>query len=154
MNEVPLHCSVRCYLGCSYLGCSLFRVFSYLGCSYLYFAHKLFYITMLPGGGPFGRRRLGARHLVADSFFFDLWRKNNKAGNSLNAVECEPVPTRVLNLNASEATNKPKQRSLRKTNLKHKTWRPIVQVPKCPAPKRRRPNVPDPCLPPYKIYIQ
>ena len=36
----------------------------------------------------------------------------------LNVVEREPVPTRVLNPNASEASYKPKQRSYRKTNLK------------------------------------
>ena len=35
----------------------------------------------------------------------------------LNAVEREPVPTRVLNPNASEASCKPKQRSYRKTKL-------------------------------------
>ena len=36
----------------------------------------------------------------------------------LNAVEREPVETRVLNPNASEASYKPKQRSYRKTKLK------------------------------------
>ena len=35
----------------------------------------------------------------------------------LNAVECEPVPTRVFNPNASEGSYKPKQRSYRKTKL-------------------------------------
>ena len=35
----------------------------------------------------------------------------------LNAVEREPVPTRVLNPNASEASYKPKQRRYRKTKL-------------------------------------
>ena len=40
-------------------------------------------------------------------------KKNNQAGNSLNAVKREPVPTRVLNPNASEASYKPKQRSYR-----------------------------------------
>merc|ERR1719154_760440 len=44
--------------------------------------------------------------------------KNNESGNSLNAVEREPVPTRVLNPNVSEASYKPKQRSYRKTKLK------------------------------------
>ena len=38
-------------------------------------------------------------------------RKNNEAGNSLNAVEREPVPTSVFYPNASEASYKPKQRS-------------------------------------------
>ena len=60
--------------------------------------------------------------------------KNNEAGNSLNAVEHEPVPTRVLNPNASEASYKLKQRSYRKTNLKKKVL----------TPKRWRRNVPDP----------
>ena len=36
----------------------------------------------------------------------------------MNAVEREPVETRVLNPNASEASYKPKQRSYRKTKLK------------------------------------
>ena len=35
---------------------------------------------------------------------------------SLNFVEREPVETRVLNLNASEASYKPKQRSYKKKN--------------------------------------
>ena len=38
--------------------------------------------------------------------------------NHFNAVEREPIPTRVLNPNASEASYKPKQRSYRKTKLK------------------------------------
>ena len=38
----------------------------------------------------------------------------------LNAVEHEPVPTRVLNPNASESSYKPKQHSYRKTKLKKK----------------------------------
>ena len=36
----------------------------------------------------------------------------------MNAVEREPVPTRVINPNASKASYKPKQRSYRKTKLK------------------------------------
>ena len=44
--------------------------------------------------------------------------RNNEASNSLNAVERESVPTRVLNPNASEASYKLKQRSYRKTKLK------------------------------------
>ena len=40
-------------------------------------------------------------------------RKNNEAGNSLNVVEREPVPPRVLNPNASGVSYKPKQRSYR-----------------------------------------
>ena len=47
--------------------------------------------------------------------FFELWRKNNGGGNSLNAIERELVPTRVLNPNANEVSYKPKQRSYRKT---------------------------------------
>ena len=67
----------------------------------------------------------------------------------MNAVEREPVQTRVFNPNASEASYKPKERSYRKTKLKKKFWRQIVlapkcPVPKCPAPKRRRRNVPYP----------
>ena len=44
-------------------------------------------------------------------------QKNTEASNSLNAVECEPVPTRVLNHNVSGASYKPKQRYYRKTKL-------------------------------------
>ena len=44
-------------------------------------------------------------------------KKNNEAGNSLNAVEREPVESLVLNPTASEATYKPKQRSYRKMKL-------------------------------------
>ena len=38
----------------------------------------------------------------------------------MNAVEREPVETRVLNPTASEASNKPEQRSYRKPNIKKK----------------------------------
>ena len=62
----------------------------------------------------------------------------------MNAVECKPVETRVLNPTGSEASYKPKQRSYRTLNLKKKFWRRIVPAPKCaapecPAPKRTRP---------------
>ena len=50
-------------------------------------------------------------------FTFRVMQKYTVAGNSLNVVEREPVPTRVLNPNASEAIYKPKQRSYRKTKL-------------------------------------
>ena len=50
--------------------------------------------------------------------FFDLWRKkNNEACNSLNAVQPEPVPTRVLNPNASEANYKPEQLSYSRSHF-------------------------------------
>ena len=39
---------------------------------------------------------------IISSIQTNLWRKNSEAGNSLNAVEHEPVPTRVLNPTASE----------------------------------------------------
>ena len=42
----------------------------------------------------------------------------------MNAVEREPVETRVLNPTASEASYKSKQRSYRKTNLKNKILTP------------------------------
>ena len=42
------------------------------------------------------------------------------ADNYLNAVEREPVPTRVFNPNASEASYKPKQRGYRKTKQRKK----------------------------------
>ena len=50
--------------------------------------------------------------------------RNNEAGNYLNVVEHEPVPSRVLNPNASEASYKPKQRSYRRTNLKKNVLTP------------------------------
>ena len=53
----------------------------------------------------------------SDFYFSSYAEKNSKTGNSLNAVEREPIPTRVLNLNASETSYKPKQRSNRKTKL-------------------------------------
>ena len=72
------------------------------------------------GGAPFRRRRLGAADSALDKsapdisapfpnifLFFELWRKNNDAGNFMNAVEREPVETRVLNPTASEASYKP-----------------------------------------------
>ena len=65
--------------------------------------------------GPGAHPRLGVR---GPAHFYIIWRKNNEAGNSLNAVECETVPTRILNPNAIEASYKLKQRSYRKTKLK------------------------------------
>ena len=44
--------------------------------------------------------------------------KNPPENIPLNDVEREPVETRVLNPNASEASYKPKQRSYRKPKLK------------------------------------
>ena len=46
--------------------------------------------------------------------FFWMIQVIFQAGNSLNAVEHEPISTRVLNPNSSEANYKPKQRSYRK----------------------------------------
>jgi len=54
----------------------------------------------------------------SDFYFSSYGEKNNEADNSLNAVEREPVETRVLNPNASEASYKTKQRSYKKTKLK------------------------------------
>jgi len=72
----------------------------------------------------------------------------------LNAVEREPVETRVLNPTASEASYKPKQRSYRTTNLKKKVLAPNspgaemsgteMSSAETVAPNRRRRNVPDP----------
>ena len=51
---------------------------------------------------------------------------------SLNFVEREPVETRVLNLNASEASYKPKQRSYKKKKFGGNlvrgilSWNPII----------------------------
>ena len=84
-------------------------------------------LTSLNGARSFPRgffparsfpRRFVPRQFFSHQFlFFELWRKNNEAGNSLNAVEREPVPTRVLSPNVSKANYKPKQRSYRKTKL-------------------------------------
>jgi len=67
----------------------------------------------------------------------------------LNAVEHEPVETRVLNPTASEASYKPKQRSYRTTNLKKKVLAPNspgakmsgaeMSSAETAAPKRTRP---------------
>ena len=74
----------------------------------------------------------------------------------MNAVEREPVPTRVLNPNASEASCKPKQRSYRKTKLKKKVLAPDspgaemsgaemssaeMSGAETAAPKRTRPHI-------------
>ena len=74
------------------------------------------------GEGHFGAAdsvpcRFGAGHFSAISYFilfFELRRKNNEAGNFLNAVERVPAETRVLNPTASEASYKPKPRSYKK----------------------------------------
>ena len=68
----------------------------------------------------------------------------------MNAVEVEPVATRVLNPTASEVSYKPKQRSYRKTNLKKKVLAPDnpgsqmsgaeMSSTKTAAPNRRHPN--------------
>ena len=72
----------------------------------------------------------------------------------MNAVEREPVETRVLNPTASEASYKPKQRSCRTTNLKNKILAPNspgaemsgaeLSSAESAAPNRWRRNVPDP----------
>ena len=68
----------------------------------------------------------------------------------MNAVEREPVETRVLNPTASEASYKPKQRIYRTTNLKIKVLAPNgpgaetsgaeLSSAETAAPKRTRPN--------------
>ena len=72
----------------------------------------------------------------------------------MNAVEREPVETRVLNPTASEASYKPKRRSFRTTNLKKKVLAPNspgaemsgakLSSAETVAPNRRRRSVPDP----------
>ena len=62
----------------------------------------------------------------------------------MNAVEREPVETRVLNPNASDASYKPKLRSYRKTNIKKKVLASDspgskMSSAKTAAPKRTRP---------------
>ena len=74
----------------------------------------------------------------------------------MNAVEREPVKTRVFSPTASEASYKPKQRSYRKTDLKKKALTPdspVVEMSSAEissaetaALNRRRRNVPDPNL--------
>ena len=50
--------------------------------------------------------------MVPGTYYLDKIppEKNPPEEIPLNAVECEPVPTRVLNPNASEASYKQKQR--------------------------------------------
>ena len=64
----------------------------------------------------------------------------------MNAVEREPIETRVLNPTASEANYKPKQRSYRKMNLKKKVPAPNspgaeMSSAELAAPKRTRPLI-------------
>ena len=66
----------------------------------------------------------------------------------MNAVEREPVETRVLNPNASEASYKPKQLSYKKTNLRKKVMAPNGPVAEMSGaemsgrvPKRTRPYI-------------
>ena len=76
----------------------------------------------------------------------------------MNAVEREPVETRVLNPTASEASYKPKQRSYRTSNLKKQVLAPNspgaemsgaeVSSAVTAAPKRTRPET---CA--FKKYI-
>ena len=118
------------------------RLFTYLS--------RVYSLCINIGGGPFRRHRFGAGQLGAGHFgavyYFFLFssyaEKNNEAGNFLNAVEREPVGTRVLNPTASEASYKPKQRSYRKTNLKKKVLAP--DSPGAEMSRERRRNVPDP----------
>jgi len=52
-------------------------------------------------------------------FFLKFFYAEKQCGRQLwNAVEREPVETRVLNPTTSEASYKPKKRSYRTTNLK------------------------------------
>ena len=82
----------------------------------------------------------------------------------MNAVECEPVENRVLNPTASEASYKPKKRSIQKNKSKKKVLAPDspcaemsgtemsgaemsgdeMSSAKTAPPNRRRRNVPDP----------
>ena len=100
-------------------------------------------------GGPFGHRCLGAADWAPNNWVpcrlgteiwapFRVMKKKNEAGNYLNAVEREPVPTRVLNPNTSEASYEPKQRSYRKTKLKKTGNSP---APSSGVRQSRRPNV-------------
>ena len=75
-----------------------------------------------------------------------------QAGNSLNTVERQPVPTRVLDPDASKASYRPKQRIYRKTNLKNKVLVPDSPGAQTAAPKRTRP-VGVPCFElEYHVY--
>ena len=72
----------------------------------------------------------------------------------MNAVEREPVETRVLNPTASEASYKPKHHSFRTMDLKKKVLAPNspgaemsgaeLSSAETAAPNRPRRNVPDP----------
>ena len=76
----------------------------------------------------------------------------------MNAVEREPVETRVLNPTASEASYKPIQRSYRTMNLKKKVPAPNspgaeMSSAETAALNRRRRNVPDPDKMVIQIYL-
>ena len=128
-----------------------------------------FQYILCNGGGtfrrpPFRRRRLGAADSALDNsapsrfdaghfgavsyiYFFSSY----EAGNFLNAVEREPVETRVLNPIASEASYKPKQRSIQKNESKKKVLAPDspgaqmsgaeMSSAQAAAPKRTRPHI-------------
>ena len=77
--------------------------------------------------------KTGARRYGTKRFRYDV-KKNNEAGNSLNAVEREPVPTTVLNPNASEASYKLKQRSYRTFCTENVLYRNVAKrYPSDPA---------------------
>ena len=69
---------------------------------------------------------MGARRYGTKRFRYNV-KKKNEAGNSLNAVEHEPVPTRVLNPNATEISYKPKQRSYRTLCIEMVLYRNVAK---------------------------
>ena len=94
---------------CVFASCSCYVVRMYV-CTYGSRRHRNL------GEGHFGAGHFPNFYLPFPNFFFSSYEeRNNEAGNFLNAVEREPVETRVLNPTTSEASYKPKQRSYRKT---------------------------------------
>ena len=70
-------------------------------------AHTL--LPSYPGMKRFALKRFGSHTEFVKIYIFWTIQVIFQAGNSLNAVEHEHVPTRVLNPNTSEACYKPKQ---------------------------------------------
>ena len=75
-------------------------------------AHTL--LPSYPGMKRFAPKRFGSHMEFVNIYIFWTIQVIFQAGNSLNAIERKPVPTRVLNPNASEASYKLKQSSYRK----------------------------------------
>ena len=65
-------------------------------------AHTL--LPSYPCMKRFAPKRFGSHVEFVNIYIFWIIHVIFQSGNSLNAIECKPVPTRVLNPNASKAS--------------------------------------------------